>query len=249
MALRIFPDQEVFYIVKVGIISDIHGNFEALKSVMEDLKGYDLDALVCLGDLVGFGPHPSEVVGLVQELGIPTVKGNHDEAVCNGCSLDKFVFKSIEERDYVRQSLECTVRDLGQNDLTYLRGLPYQLEIQCDSSSILFLHSIPDIRSYPSIEDIESFIDNTTSKYVFYGHTHRHHMYIYKGNAVINVGSVGKPKHGNPMASFCIAEFDQGCLKDLSFKYKDYQFDKVCRDLLRLGYPKQTISFLQKGTG
>ncbi len=235
--------------MKVGIIADIHGNLEALNSVMEDLERYDPDALVCLGDLVGFGPHPSEVVGLVQELGIPTVRGNHDDAVGDGCGLDRFVFKSTEERNYVRYSLERTIRDLRKEDLTYLRGLPEQLEIDCGGSSTLFIHSIPDICSYPKIEEIEQTLDSGTAMYVFYGHTHKPQIYMYKGKMAINVGSVGKPKHGNPMASFCIAEFDQGWLKDLSFKYKYYQFDKVCKDLLRLGYPKETISFLQTGTG
>ena len=96
-------------------------------------------------------------------------------------------------------------------------------------------------------EQIEAFLASGSWHYVFWGHTHRPSLYTYQNKMAVNVGSVGKPKHGNPMAAFCLADFDTGQLKALQFRYVSYEVEKVCSKIVERGFPVTTIDIIRTG--
>ncbi len=232
--------------MRIAVMGDIHGNIEALNSVLEEINGLGADMLFCLGDLVDFGPRPHEVITAVRKLGIPTVKGNHDDAV-TGYDLDRFIFKSAEERKYVKNSLDRTVQALTEDDIRYLKMLPERLELDLKRATAVFIHSFPDPYHYPDLDEIKRFLDAGPGHYVFYGHSHKPAVYTHNGKMAIKVGSVGKPRHGNALASYCVAGFAGGRLTELAFRYRPYDVENVCLDIVNLGFPRDTVEILKAG--
>ncbi|MFZ5634024.1 MAG: metallophosphoesterase family protein [Bacillota bacterium] len=230
--------------MKIAVIGDIHGNIEALNSVMAEIGGLGADLVYCLGDLVDFGPCPGEVISAVERMGILSVRGNHDMALTDYVP-GRFLFKSAEEQRYVEASLECTRRALTERDIDFIKGLPDRLELPLPGNTALFVHSFPSAYHYPGTDEAERFLDAGPWQYVFYGHSHKPALYTHNGKMAVNVGSVGKPRHGNAMASYCIAEFAGGRLTDLAFRYRPYDVEKVCRDIISRGFPRETIEILK----
>lgn len=233
--------------MRVGIISDVHANYEALDRVLAALEEEKVDTTICLGDLVDFGPSPAEVLHRIQEEKIIVVKGNHDAAVIHYDST-KFHYKSLSEKDYVETSLEGTLRYLSQGDIDYLAALPTRWELEIEGNRVLFVHGIPDFDGYPTIGQIEEFLADGSWQYVFWGHTHKPSLFMYQDKAAINVGSVGKPKHGNALATFCLADIQAGRLTTLSFKYVAYEVEVVCAKIIERGFPIETINSIRTGS-
>ena len=107
---------------KIAFISDIHGNFEALQAVMTALKEEACDLTVCLGDIVGYGPCPSECVDYIRQNNIQAVLGNHDEYVT--LLMDPHVERLREE---IRIAIEWTQAQLSMDDLKWLAMLPFEM--------------------------------------------------------------------------------------------------------------------------
>ncbi|MHB1653581.1 MAG: metallophosphoesterase family protein [Desulfitobacteriaceae bacterium] len=232
--------------MRLGIISDIHANYEALDRVLAALNEEKVDQVICLGDLVDFGPSPREVLHRIQKESITVVKGNHDAAVIQYDSTI-FQYKSPAEQQYVENSLAGTLHCLTQGDIDYLAALPESWELEIEGSRILFAHGIPDFNGYPTIGQIEEFLVSGSWQYVFWGHTHKPVLLTYKNKMAINVGSVGKPKHGNALAAFCLADIVAGQLTSLNFKYVPYEVEKVCAKIVECGFPSETIEGLRTG--
>ncbi|NQT30362.1 MAG: metallophosphoesterase family protein [Candidatus Saganbacteria bacterium] len=198
-----------------GIISDIHGNLEALETVINKLK--EVDKIVCVGDIVGYGPNPNECVEKIRELNIPSVGGNHEKAVTQEFSMENFNSRA-------KQAVLWTQKVIAPENLEYLKQLPLILEedgfelVHGSLNSPLeqYIYSIPD-----SILTFQAM----TKPLCFTGHTHKPLFVALKkdGNydgrllqdddellvddyekIIINVGSVGQPRDKDPRASYGI---------------------------------------------
>lgn len=203
--------------MRIGIISDIHGNAEALQAVLQKLG--NVDDLICLGDIVGYGADPGYCIEKLRGLNALSIKGNHEGAVIGEISLDQF-------NEYAREAIEWTKNQLSRDDFYYLSRLKRKITI---SEDILGVHGSP---RQPLLEYIldeqtaEEIFSEFDFKIYFVGHSHIagyftfhnknkvvHYFSATKGaeiaiqrdySYIINCGSVGQPRDRNPQASFAI---------------------------------------------
>ena len=215
--------------MKRAVISDIHGNLTALKVVLEDIRDRGIEQIYCLGDVVGYGPNPRECIDLVMDFDL-CILGNHDQAAL----FDPEGFSSTAEKAifWTREQLESrsdhvTIED-QQRRWSYLCELPRthhegdHLYVHGSARSPVNEYVFPeDVYNRNKIERIFGMIP----KYCFQGHTHvpgvftesfqflspqelnfKHALGDQK--AMVNVGSVGQPRDGDPRSCYVIIEDD-----------------------------------------
>jgi predicted phosphodiesterase len=206
---RINPEQECS-MDQLTIFGDIHGNLPALTAVLDDMDRRQLTNRYCLGDLVGYGVSPNEVIDLIRSSGIPTIMGNYDQGVGNdsddcGCAYTNPISKALGE-----QSIAWTSAHVDGERKTYLRELPAQLALQLANWRVLLVHGSPRrINEYlfedRPISSIERILDNAQTDVLVCGHTHLpYHKVLPSGRHIINAGSVGKPKDGDARGCYVV---------------------------------------------
>lgn len=199
---------------KLAFISDIHGNLLALQAVLkklEDLKISRQDTYG-LGDLIGYGPRPNEVLDCMKEENIFSILGNYDEAV--GFYLPTCGCKSDSEKDKLRSqnSLGWTAKQVLEENKEYLRDLEESHEIELEGVTIYLTHGSPfSINEYVYEEDEEKHADifeEISADVIVIGHTHCPYIRKYGEKLLVNPGSVGRPKDGDNRAALCIMDID-----------------------------------------
>jgi predicted phosphodiesterase len=224
-----------------AIISDIHGNLEALEAVLADIDQQDnIEEIYCLGDIVGYGPNPRECVDLVMGRAKVTILGNHDQAAL----FDPEGFNAGAERAifWTRNMLESDNSEANERRWEFLGELPRMRR----EEELLFVHGSArnplneyvfpeDIYNQRKMERIFALVD----QYCFQGHTHIPGVFRedlsflspdevdsrYEFNDVktlINVGSVGQPRDGDNRASYVLLED-----RTVHFKRVPYDFEKT----------------------
>jgi len=213
--------------MKRALISDIHGNLEALSAVLEDIADQGADEIYCLGDIVGYGPNPRECIDLVMDC-TATVLGNHDQ----GALFDPEGFSSGAEkaifwtRDQLEQAVAPDDQEQNRKRWNFLCDLPRQyranglLLVHGSARNPLTEYVFPeDVFNARKIEKIFALIDNVC----FQGHTHvpgvfvenrhflapddiEHRFVLGREKAMLNVGSVGQPRDGNRKACYVLLE-------------------------------------------
>ncbi|MFC6721580.1 metallophosphoesterase family protein [Halobacteriaceae archaeon SHR40] len=176
---------------RVGLISDVHGNAVALEAVLDDMGA--VDTVVCAGDIVGYGPSPEECLDTVRGRDIPTVEGNHERAVVAGRpyeSGDRYAWKTLSESDL--QWLEARPRERLLFD--------GRLKVVHDHPDERNRYTIPEAFD-PALLDGEDVL--------VLGHTHIQHAEVFDEGIVVNPGSVGQPRDGDPDAAYAIVDLDE----------------------------------------
>jgi predicted phosphodiesterase len=119
----------------IGIFSDIHANLPALEAVFADIDRRGVDMLFCLGDLVGYAPWPTEVVGMIRSRGIPTIAGNYDEGVGLNSDDCGCAYRTDDDRARGAQSIAFTNSIVTDDARSYLRSLPRQMRLECGTGA------------------------------------------------------------------------------------------------------------------
>ena len=205
--------------MRYALVSDIHGNLRAWQAVWHDRVGRDVDQVICLGDLVGYGPHPAEVTAAVRANVNYAVRGNHDAGVTGHFDTSLF-------NEDAREMLGWTAQHLGRAALRYLEGLPYVIEIDGGSLSAACVHGSmyrpEDFRYVFTEQEARKSWEACGAEVIFVGHTHLARVDVLgpdgaahsrllpsdvtleRGSRyVVNVGSVGIPRAGDPFAYYC----------------------------------------------
>ncbi|KUO76897.1 MAG: hypothetical protein APF77_21700 [Clostridia bacterium BRH_c25] len=220
---------------KVAFISDIHGNYEALKTVVNDIKnkGINMSNVYCLGDLVGYGPRPNETLELLKQHEIISVLGNYDEAVgfylpnC-GCNIN-----SENDKLKTQNSLTWTANHTSEQNKEYLRTLEERLSIEYYGIQILLTHASPYAISEYIFEDNLEIQKEIASEIeediIVFGHTHLSYHKWVNGKLFINAGSVGKPKDGDNRACYCILDVPNRLVE---FVRVSYDIEKVAKEII-----------------
>ncbi len=192
----------------ITIFGDIHGNLAALEAVFQDIDARGLAPLYCLGDLVGYGTFPNEVVNLIRQRGIPTLMGNYDQGVGNNSADCGCAYKTDVDRRRGELSIAWSNAHTSAENKTFLRELPAHIPLQMGDLQVLLVHGSPRKVNEYLFEDrpddyFERIMDAAQADVLVCGHTHLpYHKVLPSGRHVINAGSVGKPKDHDPRAGY-----------------------------------------------
>jgi diadenosine tetraphosphatase ApaH/serine/threonine PP2A family protein phosphatase len=241
-----------------AVISDIHGNFEALKAVLGDIPD-EVEEIYCLGDVIGYGASPNECCESVRSYEMPVISGNHDLAVTD-LSTDLAWFNPV-----AAAAIEWTREQLTPDNAEFLRTRPRMLQ----SEETLFVHG--------SVRDPDEYILNgsvarenlavLTADYpdirvCFFGHTHvktiaptpdgpssGYHDTLdltSGGPYLVNPGSVGQPRDGDTFASYVLAEDAQEGTR-IAYRFVEYDVEKAQDKIRAAGLPGMLADRLALG--
>lgn len=197
--------------MRIGIITDIHGNMHALEAVLDDLRTRHLDAIYCLGDLVGYGAFPNEVTERIRVEGIPTIMGNYDDGV--GFDRDECgcAYTDPVEKQRGGESLAWTKAVVTPDNKAFLRSLAKDIRFEADGKRVLLVHGSPRRINEYLFEDrpVSSFqrlAASSNADIIVFGHTHKPYTKVVDSVLFVNAGSVGKPKDGDWRACYMMLE-------------------------------------------
>jgi predicted phosphodiesterase len=243
--------------MRIAVLSDIHSNLPALDAVRADLSG--VDEVWVLGDIVGYGPQPNEVIVALQEMGARSVLGNHDGAAIGG--VDPAYFNPD-----ARAAIEWTAKTIDDNARAYLATLP---EVRRDGN-LTAVHGSPrdPIWEYITSRGIAAAnLEHFDTRLCFFGHTHIPVIYrIADGDveahpglpgevvrldgarALLNPGSVGQPRDGLPDAAYAVLETGEGTELDaMTFHRVRYDIDRTQSLMREQGLPARLVERLRYG--
>lgn len=227
--------------MKIGVISDVHANAPALEAVLNRLSELEVDRVFCAGDVVGYYPFPDETISLFIDHDVQSVLGNHDAAVI-GETPPNFNITAKRAIDWTRRTLSISCYE-------YLESLPVVIEEDINEREMFIVHGSPreKLDEYVWKENVDQgiidFWFSSTPDFVILGHTHRPFVKSVGEAIILNPGSVGQPRDGDPKASFAVID-----LKALNVdRYRvDYEIDKVARKTLEY-LPRKLADRLYEG--
>ena len=239
--------------MRLAVLSDIHANLAALDAVREDLP--QVDEVWVLGDIVGYGPQPNEVIRRLQELGARAVTGNHDGAAIGVVDVSWF-------NPDAAAAIAWTATVLDENARAYLAALP---EVRRDGE-LTAVHGSPREPIWEYITDADVAAANLEAfetRHCLFGHTHLPIVYrvddkrmaivpaipaspivLDARRALINPGSVGQPRDGNPEASYLVLDTDSGLAE---FRRVGYEIALTQRLMREAGLPRWLVERLSIG--
>lgn len=230
--------------MRYGIFSDIHGNLEAFEAVRAALSKESIDQYISPGDIVGYGADPSQCVSIIQELSCGVVAGNHDWAVGG-------LFDPLNLNEAAREAVLWTEAVLSWEEIGYLKSL----ELTIEQDSLLAVHgslnSPADFSYIRNERDTQATFKLMDKPLCFIGHTHvpaifqltKEGVKRKKGHKVkvtgadkyiVNVGSVGQPRDGDPRASYAVYDDEKNTVE---IKRVKYDIETAQDKILKTGLP------------
>ena len=230
--------------MRYGIIADIHGNLEALETVIAACRQEGIQDFLCLGDLVGYGANPKECLKMIQYLKAICIAGNHDWAVLG--KIDVAYFNPV-----AKAAIAWTRQQLSQQDLNFLKSL----DLIFKNDDMILVHGTLDhpeeFHYLLDMSDILNTFSLIDRPLCFLAHTHvpgifvKHKEKFYDARnlkitlspqeqCVVNVGSVGQPRDGSPLAAYCIYDTDA---RKVEIKRIAYDIETAQKKILVAGLP------------
>ncbi|MDR7416815.1 MAG: metallophosphoesterase family protein [Armatimonadota bacterium] len=242
--------------MRYAILSDIHANLDALETVLQDLQGQGVDRVMCLGDFVGYGPEPNECVERLRPVLHLALVGNHDLAALGRLNPERFNL-------FARMAIEWTRQRLSPSVRAYLASLLPRAE----EEGILFVHGSPRDPVEEYILDPLTADENFRSEpfsICFFGHSHLPVWFLHNGvhtsvrplpsNApvrleegtrhLVNVGSVGQPRDGDPRAAYLIYDAEA---RTVELRRLVYPIEAVQRKMRAAELPRPLWARLAEG--
>lgn len=240
--------------MRYAVFSDIHGNLESLQRALALLQGDE--RILCLGDIVGYGPNPNECVEIVRERATDVVLGNHDVAAIDNFGVEYF-------NSVARAAIEWTQSVISAENIAWLNGLGYESRHE----DFLLVHGAP-VTYFEYILDkriAAAAFERTDARVIFIGHTHIAEYYVLEPDGsishkhmqqggdlalepgkryIVDVGSIGQPRDLNPMASFVIYDDEQ---KTVQWVRYAYPIEEVQEKIHHVHLPDALAARLQVG--
>lgn len=255
---------------KIALFSDIHANLPALEACLKSIDAQQLDAIYCLGDLVGYNIWPNEVIDIIRKRGIPTIAGNYDFGIGRTSDDCGCAYKTDKEKAMGKISISFTNQIVKENERAYLRTLPARIKVEFqlnnDKLNLLLVHGSPRRINEYLFEDRDEksmlrIMEQADADIMCFGHTHKpYHRILNSGidgqnhfRHAINIGSVGKPKDGDPRGCYVLLTInDNSSVLDkdsihVEFVRFDYDVEKAAKAVEDSPLPNEYANMLRKG--
>jgi len=233
--------------MKIGLISDVHGNLQALEAVLKHLDGMKVSAIWNLGDSTGYGANPEEVVQVLKNRGVVSILGNYDRKVLqiaqNGLEQPK---KSLK-----RLAFQYAYRSLLRASRAYLGYLPHSLQLELEGVRVLLVHGSPDsdeehLTAETPSDRLTRLAGSLNVDLIACGHSHRAFIRRVGCTWFVNPGSVGRPDDGDPRAAFAVLDFSGGKVRARLLRVS-YDVDGAVSALQKAGLPEAFGEMLRSG--
>ena len=239
--------------MRYALIADIHSNLEALEVVLNDAKEQKCTHYACVGDVVGYGANPKECLDIVRSMGMPVVKGNHDEYCSSEEDLEGF-------NPHAAEAVNWTRKQLNKEDRAWLRDLKY-IRLVASFSMVHATLDGPQRWGYvfDKLAAAASFTYQNTAV-CFFGHTHVPVAFVrdsmVRGGTYskfrvepgkkyfVNVGAVGQPRDGNPKSGYVVYDLTEGTIE---LRRLDYDIPKAQKKIIEAGLPQRLADRLTVG--
>jgi diadenosine tetraphosphatase ApaH/serine/threonine PP2A family protein phosphatase len=241
--------------MKIAFISDIHGNFEALDSVKNSLLTEKVDRTICLGDIVGYGANPNECIDLLNKISDEIIAGNHDWASVSKTSIKYF-------NSFASEAVKWTRNKLTEKNRLFLSSL----SLKKKAENCLYVHAAPLNPEHwdyiTNLQDAAASFKTFSRQLCFVAHSHNPLIFIHTDTGeiicirksrltiekgfryIINVGSVGQPRDGNPHSSYGIYDSEK---KEYKLVRVPYDIAGAQKKILDSGLPPFLASRLESG--
>jgi len=223
--------------MRVGLISDVHGNLPALEAVLDDMP--PVDDVVCAGDVVGYNPWPRECLKRVRAVSSLVVQGNHDRNVETP--------RRYAGNEMAHAGLELAQEELSDKQREWLADRPERAEFA--GGAYRLVHSHPDparLGSYvrpAQFPKMRSYLDDHAG--LVLGHTHIQHEATIDGRLIVNPGSVGQPRDRDGRAAYAVLDTDTD---NVELRRVEYDVDRVITRVEERGLPTTTGTRLLDGS-
>lgn len=237
-----------------GIICDIHGNLEALQAVLSSLTKEDINSYLCLGDIVGYGADPQGCISEIKRLNPQTIAGNHDWASAG-------IFDVTYFNPTAQKAIVWTAQNITDEDKQFLKNLPL---VHQQAEMTLVHGSLSSPEQFEYILDLSSAqktFQLLPTQFCFIGHSHTPGTFIKDDHGctftfqtkikikkaqkcIVNAGSVGQPRDGNPQGSYVVFDSDS---KELAIKRVTYDIQRAQNKIIKAGLPRTLAERLAIG--
>lgn len=238
--------------MRTALFSDVHANRQALEAVLADIRRANVDAMACLGDIVGYGADPRRCIELVRALECPCVLGNHDYyAVVRSPEMDTLLSRPDVRDQPVWAGIKLAREQLDDEQLEWLRERDPAGRVE---GALIAHAALHDFESWPylrTITDARPTLRILGAQVGFFGHTHREAVFVPEGApvpalledgalllpdgaAAITVGSAGQPRDGDPRARWVLWDDER---RTVDFRRVSYDVDAACEAILSAGLP------------
>jgi putative phosphoesterase len=230
--------------MKIALIGDVHANLPALQAVLAHAEGQTVEAIWNVGDFVGYGAFPDEVVQCLRDAKAVSILGNYDLKVLN---LDRVESKRAEKR----MAFQWAYDHLSPANRDYLRGLPQELRLEVEGRSILLTHGSPtsiDELLTPSTPDerLRELARLARADAVICGHSHQPFQREVAGTWFVNTGSVGRSDDGDPRACYAILDVDSRSFRVRHFRVV-YDMKRAAAAIREHGLPEAFAQMVLQG--
>ena len=246
--------------MSTAVISCLHANLAATEAVLADIDRQGIKQIICLGDLVGYGPQPNEVVELIRQRQIPTCQGCWDEDIIEGLNSCECSYPSQLAERRGHRAHQWTDAQLSEDNKAFLASLPMTVRRE----RLLFVHGSPNSQHEYLLPDMDAFaalerVESSGADTLFCGHTHMPYVRELSGGSIqvkvkqagegtaserklelpmrriVNAGSVGEPRHGSTEATYVIHHDDSD---EIEIREVPYDIERTCRAIVDGGLPE-----------
>jgi Calcineurin-like phosphoesterase superfamily domain len=195
---------------RIAVFGGVYANAHALAAALADVRGRDVDAVFCLGDLGGFGPHPDRVVPLLREAGVRVIQGNYDQAVALGRDDCGCGYTDPRDNHFARISYAYTLARTSREHRRWMAALPGQRRLRLGDAEALLCHGSPRAISEFLWESttpdglVARLLDDARAQLILCTHSGiKWHRRLPDGRDLVNVGVLGRPENDGTPRVWC----------------------------------------------
>jgi len=235
--------------MRFALLGDVHANLPALQAVVAHAQDQDVAGYWNIGDFVGYGPFPNEVIDLLRDIKAHSIIGNYDQKVLKFPQKAKKWRKKKHPLKYL--AFRWTYETLSKDNREYLASLPNDLELTVARRSILLTHASPQsneehLTPETPQERLQELAHGVSADLVVFGHSHRPFVRRVDGVWLINTGSVGRPDDGDPRSCYAILELSDRDIQVQHYRLT-YDVDRTVKAIRGAQLPEPFAQMMVQG--